>query len=183
MLSIIAAVSRNGVIGKDGMIPWNIPEDLAFFKKLTAGTTVVMGRKTFESIGRPLPGRENIIISSTKRFYGDNCTTAENFDDALKKSRGKDIFVCGGYSVYKEALRYAERLYITEIEASFDGDTFFPYFDKSLYTRTISSEHRNQYYDGFTPYRHVLYTRKFVTITPANGIYDDPAFMLWDKKN
>ena len=178
MLSIIAAVSRNGVIGKDGMIPWNIPEDLAFFKKLTAGTTVVMGRKTFESIGRPLPGRENIIISSTKRFYGDNCTTAENFEDALKKSRGKDIFVCGGYSVYKEALRYAESLYITEIDASFDGDTFFPYFDKNLYERTVLSQHRRNDDNKTVAFDHVLYTRKMMGLVSMSNMYDTQDFIM-----
>ena len=178
MISIVAAVSRNGVIGKDGGIPWDLPEDMAFFKRLTMGGTVIMGRKTYESIGHPLLGRKNIIISSRKKIYGDNCITAESFEEAIKKSFGQDVFVCGGCSVYEAALKYAHRLYITEIDADFSGDTFFPYFDKNLYERTVLSQHRCNDDNKTVAFDHVLYTRKMMGLVSMSNMYDTQDFIM-----
>lgn len=154
MIYVIAAVSKNGIIGKNGKIPWNIPADLAYFKKLTMGCTVVMGRKTYESIGHPLPRRLNIVISSSKVYAAENCITVKEFGEALDLSHNTDVFICGGYSVYKEALPYADKLYITEVDESFEGDTFFPKFDQSQYQRTVIREMKDQY-----NYRFVVYDR------------------------
>ncbi len=154
MIYVIAAVSKNGIIGKNGKIPWNIPADLAYFKKLTMGCTVVMGRKTYESIGHPLPRRLNIVISSSKVYAAKNCITVKEFGEALDLSHNTDVFICGGYSVYKEALPYADKLYITEVDESFEGDTFFPEFDQSQYQRTVIREMKDQY-----NYRFVVYDR------------------------
>lgn len=154
MIYVIAAVSKNGIIGKNGKIPWNIPADLAYFKKLTMGCTVVMGRKTYESIGHPLPRRLNIVISSSKVYAAENCITVKEFGEALDLSHNTDVFICGGYSVYKEALPYADKLYITEVDESFEGDTFFPEFDQSQYQRTVIREMKDQY-----NYRFVVYDR------------------------
>ena len=149
MIAVIAAVSENGVIGKNGSIPWHIPGDLAFFRKLTTGNTVIMGRNTYESIGHPLPGRYNIIVSSNIRISAENCITA------VSRARTQDIFICGGHRLYSEAIGLADRLYITEIAAYYDGDTYFPPFDKSRYKRTVLSHTA-----GEIPYSFVLYELK-----------------------
>lgn len=137
MISIIAAVAENGVIGSDGKIPWDIPEDKAYFKKITSGGIVIMGRRTFEEIGFPLPNRYNIVVSGNKDFCGENLRTAVNLDHALELARiyanensTDDIFLCGGEKIYSQGMKYAQRMYITEINGSYDGDTFFPEFSR-----------------------------------------------------
>lgn len=135
MINIIAAVSKNGIIGVNGKIPWNIPEDKVYFKKITSGSIVIMGRRTFEEIGFPLPERYNIIVSEKKIFYGENLITAKSLDEALniahiygQKNNIKEIFLCGGEKIYKQGLKFAQRIYITEINREYEGDTFFPEF-------------------------------------------------------
>lgn len=177
MISIIAAISRNGVIGKDGRIPWNIPEDLAYFKKVTMEKTVIMGRKTYESIGKPLSGRQNIVVSSHNVFYGDNCITVKSFSEALRKSSGSEIFICGGYSLYKDALKLAQKLYLTEIDADFDGDTFFPYFDKDLYNSKVVGKYKNLYCDTVISYSHVVYTKKTITTVISDPYFDEMTYL------
>lgn len=137
MINIIAAVSKNGVIGSGGKIPWDIPEDKAYFKKITSGSIVIMGRRTFEEIGFPLPERYNIVVSGKKDFYGENLTTARNLENALNiahiygSQNGIDeIFLCGGERIYRQGLKFAQRIYITEINSEYEGDTFFPEFSK-----------------------------------------------------
>lgn len=137
MVSIIAAVSKNGVIGSYGRIPWNIPEDLAYFRKVTMGGVVIMGRNTYEEIGRPLPERFNIIVSQSKNFSGDNLRTVRSLEEAI--SLGEQyadeneiqsrIFLCGGQRIYSQGMKYAQRLYLTEIDADYNGDAFFPESD------------------------------------------------------
>lgn len=156
VISIIAAVSRNGVIGRNGTIPWSIREDLAFFKRMTTGKTVIMGRKTYESIGKPLPDRFNIVISSSKIYSADNCITVSTFKEALEKAEHNDVFVCGGYQVYKTALPYTDKLYITEIDEEFEGDTFFPYFEKKNYKKNIISEFYEKYNCRFVKYEKII---------------------------
>lgn len=158
MISIIAAAAKNGVIGLNGSIPWNIPEDLAYFKKLTMGKTVIMGRKTYESIGHPLPGRFNIIISSINNYFADNCITVPTLEAALANTKSQEVFICGGCSVYKEALPVADRIYLTEIDAEFFGDVFFPEFDKDKYIKTISAEHKGKHNYTFAVYERIKHT-------------------------
>lgn len=141
IVNIIAAVAKNGVIGSCGKIPWNYPEDMKYFKQLTTGCVVIMGRRTFEEIGKPLPDRFNIIVSRTKRFSAENLKTAENLESALSMAEkaisdhnlSKNIFLCGGRKIYEQGLEYAEKLYITEINENYDGDTFFPDFPKDQF--------------------------------------------------
>lgn len=122
MISIIAAVGDGGVIGVDGGMPWHIPEDLRRFRELTMGGTVIMGRRTWESLPRPLDGRRVIVLTHNAL---DNVETASSLEEALSLA-GENVFIAGGGEVYREALPLADRLYITRIEGVHEGDTFFP---------------------------------------------------------
>lgn len=131
-LSLIVAVSENGVIGRANRLPWRLPEDLQRFRRLTTGHPVIMGRKTFESIGKPLPGRTSIVVSRTERFPGT--ITARSLDEALEEAArapGADAtFVIGGGEVYREALPLAARIHLTRVHARVDGDATFPELGK-----------------------------------------------------
>ena len=126
-ISMIVARSRNHVIGRDNQMPWKISKDLQFFKRVTMGHPVVMGRKTWESIGRPLPGRRNIVVSRNAHYEPAGAELAGSLDEALNKlSEAPRVFVIGGEQLFKQAFSKADRLYITEIEMDVDrGDTFF----------------------------------------------------------
>jgi dihydrofolate reductase len=129
MLSILVAMDKNHIIGKDNQLPWHLPEDLAYFKRMTMGHTIIMGRKTFESIGKPLPGRKNIVVTRNNDYHPCGCEVIHSLNMIQELSRKEDeIFLIGGAELFKETLAIADRLYITKIEASFDGDTFFPEF-------------------------------------------------------
>lgn len=154
MIALIAAVAENRVIGKDGRMPWDIPEDLEHFKRLTMGNAVIMGRKTYEEIGRPLPGRRNIILSKTRKFDGENCVTVSSPEEAIREAGNRDIFVIGGEEVFRMFLPLAEVLYLTEIEREYEGDTFFPSFSLSEFER--SAERRSE---TPVPHRYVTYRR------------------------
>ncbi|WP_444892206.1 dihydrofolate reductase [Microbulbifer sp. TRSA001] len=137
-IALIAAVARNGAIGKDNELPWRISGDLQFFKRTTMGKPVVMGRKTFESIGRPLPGRVNIVITRNTDWVADGVEVVQSLDKALslaqdsaKDSGASEVMVIGGAQIYRQALPLATRLYITEVDAKIDGDAFFPDIDDS----------------------------------------------------
>lgn len=125
-LALIVAVARNRVIGKDGGLPWRIPEDLKHFKKTTLGHAIIMGRRTFESIGRPLPGRRSIVVSREPEARFEGCEAAHSFGDALALARETDDrpFVIGGASLYEEALPSATEIHLTRIDRDIDGDTF-----------------------------------------------------------
>jgi len=140
---IVAAVGRNGVIGADGRLPWRIPEDLARFKRLTMGHAVVMGRATFESIGRPLPGRTNVVLTRRPGWSHAGVEVAGSLDDALAiaASSGHDVFVAGGAEVYRQTLSKADRLELTEVDAEPEGDTWFPPVDWSQWEEV--SRHRH----------------------------------------
>ncbi len=132
MIGLIAARSNNNIIGKDGRIPWNIKGEQKLFKELTMGHTVVMGRKTYEEIGHPLHGRQNIIVSTTMCCNGDNLTMASSLTDALELAENTDVYVAGGYALYKEAIPLVDIMYITEVDIYIeDGDVCFPEFDVS----------------------------------------------------
>ncbi|WP_444907059.1 dihydrofolate reductase [Microbulbifer sp. SSSA008] len=132
-IALIAAVARNGAIGKDNELPWRISGDLQFFKRTTMGKPVVMGRKTFESIGRPLPGRVNIVITRNADWVADGVEVVQSLDKALslaqscaKDSGATEVMVIGGAQIYRQALPLAARLYVTEVDANIDGDAYFP---------------------------------------------------------
>ena len=137
MIALIVARSINNVIGKNGRIPWNIKGEQKQFKELTTGNLVIMGRKTYEEIGHPLPGRKTIVVSESRCFVGENLRTAGSVKEALELAQndseyaGKNIFIAGGAGLYKEALPYVDAMYITEVKITIeDGDTFFPDFNK-----------------------------------------------------
>lgn len=127
MISIIVAMDRNRVIGKDNRMPWRLPADLAYFRKVTLGHTVVMGRKTFESIGKPLDGRKNIVLTRDRQYTKEGCTVVHSVEEALKMIQDdKECFIIGGAEIYSAFLPYTQKLYITYIDHEFEGDTYFP---------------------------------------------------------
>lgn len=139
----VVAMGRNRVIGRDGGLPWHISGDLKYFKRVTLGKPIVMGRKTFESIGRPLPGRCNIVISRNPDYHPDGTLRAGSLAEALEaaksaaaRSKNTEICVIGGGEVFTESLEMAQRLYVTEVEAAPAGDTFFPEIDPDLWRET-----------------------------------------------
>ncbi|EZP77472.1 dihydrofolate reductase subunit [Parageobacillus genomosp. 1] len=161
MISHIFAMDQNRVIGKDNRLPWHLPADLAYFKKVTMGHAIVMGRKTFESIGRPLPGRENVIVTRDRSFQLEGCKVLHSIEEVKRFAamRDDEVFVIGGAELFRATLPVADRLYITKIEASFPGDTFYPAFDESewqlvSYTKGIKDE-KNPY-----DYAFIVYERK-----------------------
>ena len=155
-IKIIAALSTNGVIGDKGKIPWFIRGELKRFKDITMGHNVVMGRKTFESIGRVLEGRRNIIISNNKSFHADGAIVENSLDLAISQcDKGKDIFIIGGSKIYEMALKYCDYLYLTVIHKSFSGDTFFPEYDARKWT--LISETRNYDIENKFSYSYLSY--------------------------
>ena len=127
IISIIAALAENRVIGRAGAIPWDIPEDRRHFRELTMGHPVIMGRKTFEAIGHALPGRKNIILSRRTGFQAEGCLVANDLRSALEACAGSaEVFICGGGELYREALPLADKIYLTIIPGETVGDTFFP---------------------------------------------------------
>ena len=136
-IAMIAAMTNNRVIGKDNKMPWHLPEDLKHFKAMTLGKPVVMGRKTFESIGRPLPGRHNIVITRQADYQPDGVSCVNSFEAAKELVKDCDeLVVIGGGQLYKEILPVADTLYLTFIELTVDGDTFFPEWDDGSWKLT-----------------------------------------------
>lgn len=133
MIAMIAAVAKNHVIGKNGKIPWHIPEDMEHFRKLTMGHVIVMGRRTYEEIGHPLPGRMTYLVSSQLRVEAENCHTVSSLKEALREAGSRDVYICGGALLYEEALPLTDRLYLTELEAEPEGDVYFPIVDKKRF--------------------------------------------------
>lgn len=146
MLSIIAAVNESYVIGKDNKLPWHIPDDLKRFKKLTTGKTIVMGRKTFESLPGVLPNRKHIIITENMSYTydSDNVEIVHNIKDILKyKNSEDDVFIIGGGKIYAEFLPYCEKLYLTKVHSNQTGDTYFPKFDINNYEIIENEDHES----------------------------------------
>ncbi|WP_441003074.1 type 3 dihydrofolate reductase [Pseudocolwellia agarivorans] len=140
ILSMVVATANNRVIGKDNDMPWHLPADLAYFKKTTLGKPVIMGRKTYESIGRPLPGRQNIVISRDINYKAEGVETVTSVDAALALvSEVEEVMVIGGGAIYQHCLPAADRLYITHIEAEIEGDTQFPFYDTNIWKKVSSS--------------------------------------------
>lgn len=144
IISLIAAMGKNRTIGKDNSLPWKLPADMKRFKELTSGKPVIMGRKTFESIGRPLPNRKNIIITRDKNYKADNCIIVHSADEAIKAAKGnEEVMIMGGAEIYKQFLPRADRLYLTLIDEEFEGDAYFPEFDKNEWEEVSREEHES----------------------------------------
>lgn len=127
MISLIVAHDKNRVIGYENKMPWHLPGELKYFKETTMGKPMIMGRKTFESIGRPLPGRRNIIITRNKDYHAEGIELASSLEEAIQMARdAEEIMIIGGEQIFKLAMENADRLYITHIEHEFEGDTYFP---------------------------------------------------------
>ena len=155
MLALIVAYTKNRVIGNNGCIPWKIKGEQKRFRELTTGNVVIMGRRSYEEIGRPLPNRTTIVISNTKNFDCENCMTAKSLTEALEMVGDRNVYISGGARLYEEALPLVEKMYITEIDAEIEGDTYFPVFDEALYEKEV-----NESFEGEIPYTYVTYTRK-----------------------
>lgn len=141
--SLIAAISKNGVIGKNNQLLWRVPDDMRRFKELTTGHPIIMGRKTYESIGKPLPNRANIIITRDKNYPAPGCIVTNSLDEAIEKAtefEGSEIFIIGGGEIYKEAIKLADKLYLTLIHEEKEGDTYFP--DYSEFKKEIYREEK-----------------------------------------
>jgi dihydrofolate reductase len=159
-LSLIAAVSRNNVIGKDNKMPWHLPADLQFFKTTTLGKPIIMGRKTWESLGRILPGRRHIVVTRNKDYTAEGVEIIHSTDAALKQASNVDeAVIIGGAHLYEEMLPLTDRLYLTEIDAEFEGDTFFPEWNKEEWEVVSSDAHPADEKNSF-PYRFVVYDRR-----------------------
>ncbi|WP_293388880.1 dihydrofolate reductase [Nevskia sp.] len=138
-LTLIAALAQNRVIGRDGDLPWRLPDDLKRFKRLTVGKTVLMGRKTWVSLGRPLPDRDNWVLTRDAAFKPTGATVFASLDQALNAGQGRELVVIGGAELYRQTLPLATRLELTEVLAEVDGDTLFPAIDLAQW-QTITSE-------------------------------------------
>lgn len=127
MISHIVAYTKNRVIGRDNAMPWHLPADLAHFKRVTLGKPIIMGRKTFESIGRPLPGRQNIVVTRDEQFQAEGITIWKNLDRLSDFTDSEEeVFLIGGGELFRQTLPIAKRLYVTEIEVTLEGDVFYP---------------------------------------------------------
>jgi len=159
MISIIVAVSEDWGIGKDNELLWHISEDLKRFKRLTTGKTVVMGKKTWESLPRrPLPGRKNIVLTDNTKEFIENAVTCYSIEDALSKCSGdEEIFIIGGGSIYRQFMPIADRLYITHVHKKATADIYFPEIDLNIWKVTEEEEFLS---DEGIPYTYTVYSRK-----------------------
>ena len=162
IISLIVAASNNNAIGKQNNMLWHLPEDLKFFKNTTWGMPVIMGRKTFEAVGRPLPGRTNIIVTSNKNWKAENTISTSSIDEAIKvavETNAREIFITGGGEIYKQTLPFADKVYLTRVDTIIDGDAFFPEMDLEIWEITFE---------------------KHVTADEKNKF--DVTFQTWEKK-
>lgn len=159
--SLIVAMDERGGIGWEGKLPWRLPADLKRFRELTMGHYIIVGRKTFESIGKPLPGRNTIVVTRDKGFHAEGCQVSHSFEESLKLARDggeSEVFVCGGAEIYAQALDLADRIYLTRVHAEVEADTFFPRFDERGWIEQECERHpadeKNQY-----PFSFKIYVR------------------------
>ncbi|GEB35749.1 MULTISPECIES: dihydrofolate reductase [Brevibacillus] len=151
MISLIVAYAKNQVIGKDGDMPWSLPADLKNVKEITTGNTIVMGRKTFESIGRPLPNRRNVVLTRSRDFHPEGVDVVHTKEEVLALG---DVIIFGGANIYGQFLDVVDRMYITEIELETEGDTFFPAWDKDAF---VLVDKREGVVDEKNAYPHTFY--------------------------
>ena len=153
---IIVAIASNGVIGRQGKLPWHLPTDLRLFKQTTLGFPLVMGRKTYDSIGKPLPGRENIILTRDTSLKIPGCVCVHSLEEALEHCRAQEkVFIIGGAEIFKVAIPYTDTIIATELEREVEGDVYFPEIDYSEFVKASSQD-----YDVEEPFSVVRYTRK-----------------------
>ncbi|EJF88641.1 dihydrofolate reductase [Bartonella tamiae] len=164
-LALIVAVSKNGVIGRDGTMPWKLSTDLQRFKKITMAKPIIMGRKTWDSLGRPLPGRLNIVLSKDQTFKPNGAVVVHTLNEAYSLGKKEalragqsSVFVIGGGDIFKQSLEIADYIYMTEILSEIEGDTFFPSFDSSRWTEILSETVPKGEKDSH-PTRFVIYQR------------------------
>ncbi len=156
MIGLIVARSKNNVIGKNGRIPWNIDGEQSQFRELTTGNVVVMGRRTYEEIGHPLPDRMNIVVSNTANYRGENLITVKSLQEAIAYGADQTIFIAGGYGLFKEAMPLIDKMYITEVDIQIqDGDVFFPDFNADDFEITVRESVQKD-----IPYTRMEYSRK-----------------------
>lgn len=163
-LSLLAAMASNRVIGRNNALPWRLPADLKRFKALTMGQIIVMGRKTYESIGRPLPGRINIIVTRQPDLSVAGVTVTRSVEEALTACLihpDKEIFIIGGAELYQQTLKHCQRLYLTEVQKAFEGDAFFPEFDRSDWHEIVREKHVQEEGEKLE-YHFVVLERKLV---------------------
>ena len=164
-IAILVAMASNRVIGQKNALPWHLPADLKHFKSLTMGHGIIMGRKTYESIGKPLPGRLNIVITRQKDYHVNGAIVVHSIDEAVqackneKKISGKG-FIIGGAELYQQTLSLCHRMYITEIQRCFDGDTYFPEFDAKEWVETACEKHSSNHNGNELAYHFVVLDRK-----------------------
>lgn len=157
-LSIIVAMAHNRVIGADNDMPWHLPADLKYFKKTTLGKPIIMGRKTFDSIGRPLPGRQNVVVTRNEAWSHAGVDVAPSLDAALTMvGEAEEIMITGGAQIFAMAIDTVEKLYITEIDLDVEGDTFFPEFDQTDWKETSREAFPAE--EGKPAYSFVIYER------------------------
>jgi dihydrofolate reductase len=153
-INLIAAMSLNRVIGKDNKIPWKIPGEQKLFQRITEGHTIVMGRKTFESIGHPLPRRTNIVLTHKKGYIIPGCIVINHFSEAIEAADQKNIFIIGGEKIFKLFLPYADHMYLSIIQKEFEGDAYFPEFSRSDF-QVLNKEQ----VDATIPYQFIHFKR------------------------
>ena len=142
IISFVVAMARNGVIGKDNQLPWRLPADLRHFKAVTMGKPVVMGRRTYESIGRPLPGRTNIVVTRDPAYTTEGCVVVHSVEEALTATgAAEEVMIIGGAELYRQLLPRADRIYLTRIEEDVAGDTYFPQLDADRWRERSREEH------------------------------------------
>lgn len=165
IVSQIAAMSRNRVIGKDNTLPWNMPNDLAYFFKTTKGHHIIMGRRNFEANGKALPNRDNIVISRNRNYHAPGCIVVENFEEALRyseKKGQKEVFIVGGGEIYKATLGITDRIYLTIIDTELEGDVFFPEFNLKNWKITSREAHSA---DERNPFNYTYFVFDKIKIT------------------
>ena len=155
MITLIAACSKNRVIGKDNQLIWKVPGDLKRFKELTTGHPILMGRKTFESIGIPLPNRTNIVITRDKSWKQEGCLVYNNFEDVLSIFEKENLFVIGGGEIYKMLINLADKIELTLIDKDFEGDAYFPEIDSNWTVEKVESQSCPEF-----NYSYITYIRK-----------------------
>ncbi len=163
IISLIAAIGKNNELGKNNTLLWHLPADMKHFKEITSLHTVIMGRKTFESIGKPLPNRRNIVITRDKNYQADGVEITHSFEEALSlvKNKDEEVFIVGGAEIYKQALEFANKLYITHIEAKDkNADVFFPEIIPIVFGEVSREEHAPDE-KNLLPYSFVKYERIF----------------------
>lgn len=159
-ISLIAAASLNGVIGREQKLPWDLPEDLKYFKEKTYGAPVIMGRKTFDSIRRPLPGRKNIIVTRRTDLIIPGAWLAQTLEQAMAEAGDvPEVFILGGGEIYRLALPYADRIYLTEIDLKIEGDTTFPDFSRDEFKETKREERPADKSAGRPSFRFLVFDR------------------------